>query len=175
MPVITFSRVFPKGHPRAEEKTWFVEKIWKGIWDAEKSSHNPLSGYWEKYDQAFPCQYELQERIHSHEPKLHTIREGNRFKVGDKFSPRVWSAKPYHSKMIQFAPELEVKKVWNFEINDYGFILDTVGIGSFIDINEDLVRVAKNDGLEIIDFMNWFKKVPFTGQIICWSDQIEYP
>lgn len=41
-------------------------------------------------------------------------------KVGDKFSPRVWSGKPYRSKMITIAPDIEVKQIWDFERDEDG-------------------------------------------------------
>ena len=102
-------------------------------------------------------------------PKFHTIRSGNRWKVGDKFSPRVWSCKPYRSKQIVIAPDIEIKQTWSFEIENKDI---------FIDYNlysgaENLI--AKNDGLETNDFLNWFKyPKPFSGQIISWDEKIKY-
>lgn len=168
MPVITFSRVFPKGHPRAGEPTHFAEKILKGL---------SIPDYWSWFDNAnCHCGADHHEFIRSFnytifDIKHHTIRAGNRFKVGDKFSPRVWSGKPYASKQIQFAPDLEVKKVWDFRNDEKGrfFINDVL-------VNPLHSDISKNDGLSLEDFLNWFpsEKV-FEGQIICWSDQIEYP
>ena len=42
--------------------------------------------------------------------------------------------------------------------------------------NCNLIKeIAKNDGLEVSDFLNWFKHPSnFSGQIICWSDSVEY-
>ncbi len=35
--------------------------------------------------------------------------------------------------------------------------------------------IAKNDGLDIDEFMAWFKyPKPFEGQIICWNENIGY-
>lgn len=45
--------------------------------------------------------------------KEHTIRKGKRWKVGDKFSPRIWSGKPYKSKQIILAPDTEIKQVFD--------------------------------------------------------------
>ena len=130
--------------------------------------------------------------------KKHTIRGGSRFKVGDKFSPRVWSGKPYSSKQITIAPDIEVKKVWDFEVvtedddgeNDWSYIyfLGTTytcyGDGGYD--KPLMVEIAKNDGLSITDFYNWFltgrtkqqrldnEPKVFKGQIICWSDDVCY-
>ena len=111
-------------------------------------------------------------------PKHHTIRAGHRFKVGDKFSPRVWSGNPYNSKQIIIAPDTEIVKVWDFVIkldeadepSIYlnGKFYSQIGAG-------DSVEIAKNDGLTVMDMKLWFKHPkPFDGQIIAWSDIPNY-
>lgn len=172
MKYIMCSRNFPKGHPRQGEATYFVEKIWKSIWDSHKGSNNPLHPYWELYDDAFPIQYDVMENIHQHQPKPHTIRNGSRFKPGDMASLRVWSDKPYRSKQIEFA-QVEVKKVWDIEISEFWFI------NGCIMEHDQVVELAKNDGLAYDDFVSWFnihpkKKDVFRGQVICWNDRIIY-
>jgi len=111
-------------------------------------------------------------------PKGHTIRAGNRWKAGDMASLRVWSDKPYRSKQVEFA-QVEVKKVWPVQIK---LVSGTIGIKvNGIDI-KGLAGpgIAKNDGLEWIDYVNWFNVHPkkvlqmFTGQIICWNQNIQY-
>jgi hypothetical protein len=105
-------------------------------------------------------------------PKYHTIRAGHHFKVGDFFSPRVWSGKPYASKQIQFAPDIAVKKVWDFEIRDYRYWLNRKWIGS---TSDKMLEIAINDGLGLDDLHSWFKyPKPFYGQIICWNENINY-
>jgi hypothetical protein len=154
--VIIFSQVFPKYHPKAGQPTGFIEKIFNLIYKENTEMF---------FDNKLPIW--LDPRII--ETKHHTIRTGNRWKVGDKFSPRVWSEKPYNSKQIIIAPDLEVKKVYdimiypNNEIHINGVHFATFG-------SENCQLIAKNDGLEMNDFVNWFSKLPFKGQIICWSD-----
>ena len=51
--------------------------------------------------------------------------------------------------------------------------------GKFIDCHYHYLLgvIAKNDSLGIIDFMDWFhypRFRKFKGQIICWSDQVNY-
>lgn len=174
MKVLTFSRVFPKNHPKAGEPTWFVEKIYKSIWDNSPGGHNPLYPYWMRYDEAFPLEGIPEENIHQHAPKHHTIRTGQRYKIGDDVSLRVWSGKPYCSPQVEFA-QVEIKRIWNFRINESGYFIDD----RFLDY-ADCCRLAINDGLTIEDWESWFAIHPkkkgneFVGQIICWNDSIHY-
>lgn len=187
MKVLTFSRQFPKGHPKAGRPTWFVEKIWKSIWDAHEGGNNPLHPWWEKYDEAFPLWkkgFNVNENIHVHQPKHHTIRAGSRFKPGDMASLRVWTGLPRRSKQIEFA-QVEVKKTWPVNIHIVGkellWQLPGIGTGGFDTLSEGLNIISQNDGMEVQDFIDWFAIHPkkqeqkFTGQIICWNETIEYP
>lgn len=170
--VITFSRTYPSYHPRAGEPTYFVEKICAGLADK-------IAGF--KPPEYIPG-WNLHEFCNAI-PKWHTIREGHRFKAGDKFSPRVWGddvnpksgrSGPYHSKMITFAPDIEAVKGWYFDISghDGKFFINGSPFtpkGIFID------EVSGNDGLTPEDFKAWFKHPkPFSGQIICWNENINY-
>jgi len=167
--VITFSRVFPKYHPKAGQPTYFVEKIWESICLPNKD-----------YSFNLPDEYQKFMRADSSEvwAKHHTIRNGNRWKVGDKFSPRVWSGKPYNSKQIILCEDLEVKKVFDFEIK----IVEVDGcFASKVFLNDKrvfpdlLMEIAKNDGLLLEDFLSWFQfPKSFKGQVICWSDALPY-
>lgn len=190
--VITFSRTFPSYHPQAGEPTYFVEKF--------------LQWYWDSFDLPYYSLCELIERMNPGKNvedfvgtldtesvqihKNHTIRAGNRFKAGDKFSPRVWGTDinpksgrcgPYHSKQIILAPDMEVKKVWDFKIYGEksetpfqitvdGFVVNDTSLSHYI-----IEEVAKNDGLTMDELMSWFKyPKPFTGQIICWNETVNY-
>jgi len=109
--------------------------------------------------------------------KYHTIRAGNRWKVGDKFSPRVWSGKPYASKQIQFAPPIEIKKIWLISFDEHS-VPAIDGVHLFDEYNSqnwDFDLMAKNDGLSPSDAISWFKPYKETvGQIICWNEKIKY-
>jgi hypothetical protein len=173
--VITFSRVFPSYHPRAGEPTYFVEKVW-----------NSIAYDLNIYAEQFPIPYkELGidfSKIKDTDQKHHTIRAGHQWKVGDKFSPRVWSGISYNSKQITFAPDIEIKKLWNLKI-----VRQTDGIlqSYEIMINDKWfvapgIEIWTNDGLTYNDFCDWFrmdkakKEVHFTGQILCWNENINY-
>ena len=150
--VITFSRTFPAYHPKAGEPTYFVEKV---------LNHLGYSSNEEYYYELCECtknigQNKILEFMFSldfskcgfYAEKYHTIRAGNRWKVGDKFSPRVWSGKPYRSPMIIIAPDIEVKKVWDFEIEDRIMYVDKMPL-TIVEYRE---LVARNDGLSYQGF-----------------------
>ena len=170
--IIIFSRVFPSYHPKSGEETFFVEKILKGLIN---NNVYPLVG---KNSLNIPIS--MIDKIKECEPKYHTIRAGNRWKDGDKFSPRVWSGKPYRSKQIIIAPDIEIKKIWNIEIKNRDFYL-CENEGCLFDLvnsispikTETLGNIANNDGLELMDFLAWFQfPKPFKGQIICWNGRV---
>lgn len=171
--VITFSRTFPAYHPKAGQPTYFVEKLWNSIEtnsfavdyamicrNNEGVSPDILWPFWRSIKKAYS---------NDGAAKHHTIRGGNRFKVGDKFSPRVWSGKPYRSKQIVIAPDIEVVKVWGFEISKEHYHINGFALNL-----EALKVVAANDGLEVDDLENWFAKQTGKFQIICWSNTINY-
>lgn len=165
--VITFSRFFPSYHPRKGEPTYFVEKVIVGLNAPPQQQDVYLDELLAKEIIDFD---DLDTK-----PKYHTIRAGNRWNVGDKFSPRIWSARPYHSKQIQIAPDIEVKKVWLFEMDLNGVYSVN---GKYLD-NELYTVLAMNDGLSEEDMFYWFmpnydRPKEFKGQIICWNEKINY-
>jgi hypothetical protein len=173
MKVITFSRNFPATHPRKGEPTNFVEKIWQSIYLDNVGSYEFEFANLQGFDIGLHDVYE---------PKNHTIRGGNRWKEGEYFSPRVWSGKPYASKQIQFAPPIQIKKLWDIELlynsdkTELFFLINGKHVGKdVIDFNvDDFVKeLASNDGLNIYEFLNWFP-TSFKGQILCWNDSIDY-
>lgn len=164
MKVLTFSRQFPKGHPKAGQPTHFPEKIMAGLADRQ-------------VDFKIPDDFVLWEWLpyyNCRQPKHHTIRGGNRFKPGDMASLRVWSDKPYRSKQIEFA-QVQIQKVFVIYSDGVLWWVNHQPAPTYI-----LERIANNDGLSIQDFLNWFAIHPkkdgigFYGQIISWSDKIDY-
>jgi hypothetical protein len=174
MRVLTFSRVFPSYHPKKGQPTFFVEKIW--LW-----GHNEDGWSEPEFFPEYKDHVDIMKILMQNGAKYHTIRAGNRWKAGDWFSPRIWSDKPYRSKQIEFAPPIQVKKVWPITIkphNEHGFVIhikdryvaDWEGTA-----NITQSELAKNDGLEKADLLHWFRvPKPFTGQIICWNENINY-
>lgn len=168
--VITFSRVFPVYHPKAGQSTYFVEQIYNSIYRDKSGDWSEAPGTTSNYV------VELEPTILGR--KHHTIRNGSRWKVGDKFSPRVWSGKPYQTKQIVIADDLEIKKIYDFEIKivevDGGFA--SKGFLNDKRVSPDyLMEIAENDGLLLEDFLAWFQfPKSFKGQVICWSDAVSY-
>jgi hypothetical protein len=138
------------------------------------------------------------EKILSGEKK-HTIRSSKyRWKAGDKFSPRIWTGKPYRSPQQELScGVLTVVNTWdilikphdyshfpliylsraNVEVNDKGSLY--VHLCSFFGSNCRNIgrqcerQLAMNDGLSLDDFFAWFT-LPFKGQIICWDKDLNY-
>ena len=154
MKTLTISRFFPATHPKKGEPTYFVEKIMKSYYPDYENNLLP----------------DLQ-------PKHHTIRKGNRWKVGDKASLRYWTGKPYCSPQKEFAQIeiVEVKKIKIYEC----FGLFVVYINDKIITDNKVGILAQNDGLSYKELKSWFfpknsKHTEFTGQIICWNHVTDY-
>lgn len=162
--VIIFSRVFPAYHPKKGEPTHFVEKLIKSLDQIDFQFGNLNRDAFDFFDEDFYNEIAT--------PKHHTIRVGKRWKVGDKFSPRVWSGKPYRSKMITIAPDVEVKKVWDIGLRIRGDFKEFYCNDADI-TTTSIELLSMNDGLLLGDFISWFNK-PFEGQIICWNESINY-
>lgn len=164
MKVLTFSRQFPKGHPRAGDSTFFVEKMLASLGYELKTVPGHL----------LPLVNDFQMMLEPGDKKAHTIRAGERFKVGDQVSLRVWSDKPYRSKQVEFA-QVEIKKVFNIDTDGILWWINGQPAPSYV-----LTKVALNDGLSLEDFYCWFDCHPkkegsgFSGQIICWDENINY-
>ncbi len=171
--VIIFARQYPSYHIRAGQPTFFVEKIIKSfhqighpIEDIDELAIDGING--------------LDEGMYNIcAPKWHTIRKNKRWQAGMKFSPRVWSGKPYASKQIIIAPDIEIKKVYDFEIEiDKDHVCVLINSRPFYEENSKLFAqysaletLALNDGLTVEDFKEWFKwPIPFSGQVLCWGD-----
>jgi hypothetical protein len=185
--VITYSRQFPANHPKVGQPTYFVEKVWQCLYNTGKIDNCLGSPLLEKELEIFsnPSHFII--------PKGHTVRKGQRFKVGDMFSPRVWGTDvnpkngksgPYQSKQIIIAPDIEVKKVWKFTMEPANFIDECKFFIDGKQIKDAALfeQLCKNDGLNRMEFAHWFcgpelmstKRKPFDGQIICWNEKIQY-
>jgi hypothetical protein len=194
--VITFSRVFPSYHPRKGQPTYFVEKLWRSLGVNENNLYKFLP-FIEAYNEITSDDISNLVKYEDLQSKHHTIRAINPkskkpriWKAGDWFTPKVWGDDinpksgrkgPYHSKQIQFAPDIQIKKVWDIDIEGSDWFVngkrETPIIGS--GFNSELL--AANDGLSGDDLFHWFVDSPdfkknkaFSGQIICWNENIEY-
>lgn len=188
MRVITFSRSFPAYMDKAGQPTFFVEKFlnlqWPGWRDStflrlllavndRKIKEGKL-----KEQQVIDFYCSLNPSIT--EVKMHTIRAGHRWKEGDVTHAAVWSGRPYHTPQIIFAPDIELKKVWDITVkkwaDDWRIDFANYSCPGVVFPDYSMVHtLAKNDGLSTQDFLDWFKfPKPFDGQIICWDENVNY-
>ena len=188
----SLSAFFPAYHPSAGHKTFFVEKVWSACGyqtgsmlvalncDRIKSldSKLTLSHVMDFYEDISATVFKTCI------PKLHTIREGHKVKVGDTIDFFVWSGLPYRTPQIVVTPKIEVKKVWDFDFklvhgNSRWYIngtciSDSNPRGTWFNAGI-LEEIAKNDGLDLSEMLEWFQyPKPFSGQIICWADSVKY-
>jgi hypothetical protein len=179
--VITFSRKFPTYHPKAGQPTFFVEQILNslGINSCDREYIFNLQRWNIKALEAKKITpYDLIHFQHSLNniakgEKKHTIRNGFRWEAGEKASLRVWFGKPYNSPQIIFAPEVEIKEMFQFSINMSGNIWfeSLYKSISFMKESKRVYEIAKNDGLTTEDLLAWFQyPKPFEGQILCWRE-----
>jgi len=129
--VLTVSQNFPKTHPRSGESTGFVEAIKKLFTEQQTKIHTIRANYplWEK--------------------RIAEINAGNAV-----LSIRYWTGKPYNSKQeeILVLEGCGVQKITSF-MWQYA-ILDLLEEGTD---SIEIETLAKNDGLSLTDFVNWFK------------------
>lgn len=164
--VLTFSTVFPKYHPKSGLPTYFVEKILKSLF---------TPGYLYKHgilvnSKIAPFVSGDNELFRKISQKHHTIRAGNNWKVGDTFSPRIWSGKPYNSKQIEIYTDITIIQLYDFEIRRGSYFINNLPSNDIV-----VEHVAKNDGLAYGELADWFQfPKDFKGQIICWNKDIKY-
>jgi hypothetical protein len=177
--VMTFSRTFPSYHPKAGQPTYFVEKFWRSL---------PIPCGFPNIDASVKGILDFTK-----EPdmvKCHTIRSGHHWKVGDWYQPVFWGDDvnpksgrkgPYQSKMIKFAPLIQIKKLWDLDIEGSDWFLNGKRESPIIGEGFNSELLAANDGLSGDDLYDWFvsspdfkKKNLFSGQIICHTENIEY-
>lgn len=130
--VITFSRHFPSNHPNAGMPTFFVEKIARG---------NKIHTIRENY--------ELWEK------RIKEVQHGEA-----ELSLRYWSEKPYRSPQIEFGrvgmeEGVGIQKL-NFGWHN-GIQLPIIEGWYMFDDWGSKAHLAKNDGLTLQEWSDWFK------------------
>lgn len=187
--IVTFSRYFPGYHLLKGKPTYFVEKILNQLmpgWSNDDSYCRLLIELNQKkinagkltVQQIIDFWRTLDTRQHG--IKLHTIRAGHSKKQGQFLTPAVWSGRPYHDPQIIFAPDIDVKKTWDFTVKKYVDVWYTdfgnYSIPDNVPLKCSMLQtVARNDGLSIDDFLDWFKfPQQFQGQIIAWDENVNY-
>lgn len=127
--VLIVSRTFPKGHNKEGEQTFFVDKISNGEKIHTIRSNYPL---WKK--------------------RIKEVQEGKAV-----LSLRYWSEKPYRSKQVEFA---RLDKDSGIGVQEIYFINKNIYCPDLCSdrfLKSNIEEIAKNDGLSIEDFKEWFK------------------
>jgi len=127
--VLTVSQNFPKTHKRAGKSTGFVENITK-LFSAENTKIHTIRSNYELWDK-----------------RAKQINEGMAV-----LSIRYWSGKPYNSKQVEIAvlEKIGIQRI-EFDCPFCDYVID----GHSLNFKES---VARNDGLSVSDFEEWFKK-----------------
>lgn len=145
--VITLSKIFPKGHIRVGDDTYFHKKLIKGI----NKEQIPDTLFWKYLT-----------------PKIHTIRANYHFwekriaevERGDAcLSIRQWSGKAYRSKQVEIVnlTNEDCVGIQKLEFVDGKIGLPRIGIEY-----QKKQELAKNDGLSFDDWESWFKGYDLT-------------
>lgn len=158
--VLIVSTDYPKTHKLAGEKTHFPEKI------LNNEFIYPLSDAITEWD------------LSGFEPKLHTIRAN--FLLWEKriwevhlgkaeLSIRIWSGKPYNSKQIEICRLTHRNRIGVQKIE-----FSASGLMGMIKIDDgfpengsySISELAKNDGLSLEDFKEWFKNYDLSEPLV---------
>jgi len=166
--VLIFSREFPNDHPRAGQRTMFVEKVLNGLGIFPYLNPFYLFKLWKLNRHSIKAgkisfmdlvRFFFSLNFCQWKEKIHTVRKSDYIKDGDEVSPRVWTGKPYQSPQIIFAQDT---KVGTQEI--------TFSRGSILIDGQRITALCtaylcQHDGLDYSDFSKWHT-TDFTGQII---------
>lgn len=152
--VLTVSRVFPCIHKRKGEETGFGQKLQNGILKQSLIGNSALIPIIPIPDDSFKihtirANYELWAK------RLKEVQEGKAI-----LSIRYWSGKPYNSKQVEVC---QLNKDSGCGVQDIRFaywdlnkpwILYDESQSEILNISD----IAKNDGLSLDDFKEWFRK-----------------
>ena len=155
--VLTVSRTFPATHKKKGENTEFLEKINCTLLCPGDCNDCKVDFETYKKIHTIRSNYELWDK------RMKEVQEGNAI-----ISLRYWSGKPYNSKQVEFAQldydsgcgVQELSFYWGGK--DISCIIEKPFIvpqhASEIPPVISIDMIAKNDGLSLDDFKEWFKK-----------------
>ena len=142
--VITLSQVFPVTHPRAGEETYFKHWLIGSLcYGAEKGKIHTIRANYELWAKRF-------EQIYAGKACL---------------SVRYWEGKPYRSKQHEI---VRLTKDNGIGIQKLCFSNRST---AWVDYPErrlsiDFKYLAENDGLDLEDWLEWFKDYDFTKTMV---------
>ena len=162
--VLTLSKVFPKTHNKAGTPTGFKVKFALGQGCPDCDKPQDLSGV-----NISDCNGSVNA---CSLPKLHTIRanyplwekrikevqEGNAV-----LSVRQWSGKPYRSKQEEIA---RLTAESGIGIQKLEFTDNRLRFPYIDDSWENMTSIAKNDGLSLEDWVEWFKNYDLSEPMV---------
>lgn len=132
--VITLSRTFPTTHPRAGEPTGFGDNFRLTKLHTIRGNYETWVGRFKKIESGEAC-----------------------------ISIRQWTGKPYASKQVEIANLKKEDGIGLQVLNFYhGSSQDALFYPSIDGKPCDSTELAKNDGLSLNDWKNWFKKADFS-------------
>jgi len=153
---LKFATKFPDWHPRKGQLTFFPANILYGLIESEQISKLDFLMHLNRPHIHCPQECDAGYNL----SKGHTARKGHIFKVGD------W-IQPVTEDGTKICPPLEIKWVRRFEYIDIPVLYGTTkDYNELIDLVEEM---AENDGLCTEDFIAWFSREPFDGQLIGWT------
>lgn len=149
--VLTVSRTFPVTHKRKGERTYFPEKIMVTV------NPNFEVKFIEEFGSILLKIHTIRANYTLWEKRIKQVQEGKAI-----ISVRYWAGKPYHKDEngIGQVEICQLDKDSGIGIQELYFAYDSI---NFPRINEDKIKalmpvvLAKNDGLSIEDFKEWFK------------------
>lgn len=176
--ILAFMQKWKDGNNKGKP-TFFVQKIWMGFSGVINGSMH--DAFYKRYIEKFNNNWDVDSS--ATEPKIHTIRRGNRWKKGNKIH---FAVNNRTSNYFQFAPVLECVSVqhitfdWTIEGNTRQVEIyidgDKLGWAAYVDdeitfFSPVLKELAVNDGFDnLADFLEYFYG-DFQGQIIHWTDK----
>lgn len=124
--ILTFSRVFPSSHSKAGQPTGFEDKRKAG--SKIHTIRADKKGVWKKAEQA--------------------INSGRKY-----LSERVWTGRPYNSEQMEFGRQDRI----GLQSITMTYTSDDALPQAWVDGKQVPVeQLAKNDGLSVEDFVEWF-------------------
>ena len=152
------SRVFPKTHLKKGEATYFSQKILLALM-REENKNLSINATTPQGERLSPKFHTIRANYPLWEKRMKKVQEGEA--VIELF---YWEDKPYNSKQVVFATldkdsECGVQEVIlndkNNPFNSWAILINK----NRINFNDEifLSELAKNDGLSLQDFEDWFK------------------
>lgn len=146
--VITLSKTFMKGHPRAGEPTRFREKVENAL--QKRQNKDPyIDGH---KIHTMRCNVPLWEK------RIKEVEAGEAC-----LSIREWTGRPYASKQVEIARLTKEDGVGMQIISASPIVMKDRAIGIYSDDRRtiqsirDIAILANNDGLSLKDWLEWFK------------------